>query len=130
MASVLAVALLGALVLAAAAVLALGQVVVVRQRTATAADMAALAAAAAVLRGADDAAACGRADEVARSGGASLDTCAVQGADVSVEVSRALPGIAAALARWAGGAVIRARSRAGPSASSVVSTSRGPTGRP
>ncbi len=116
LASVVAAALVAVLVVVAGAVLALGQVVVVRQRAATAADLAALAGASAVLRGGVDAEVCDRAAAVARAGGARLEACEVAGADVVVEVSHPLPRLAGALVRWGGADAVRVRARAGPPA--------------
>ncbi|SFC60847.1 Rv3654c family TadE-like protein [Streptomyces aidingensis] len=86
------VACVGVLCAAFAGVLALGQVATVRQRAATAADLAVLAAAERAFSGraaGTPAAACSRAGEVAAAQGARLVRCAVPGAglaDLTVEV--------------------------------------------
>lgn len=81
--------------------LALGQAVVTRHRAAGAADLAALAAAEHWAEG--RAAACARADRVARAQGAGLVRCAVKGdtSDVTAESER-------------GPFAARVRARAGP----------------
>jgi secretion/DNA translocation related TadE-like protein len=98
-----------AVLLAAAGglVLVLGAVSAGRYRAATAADQAALAAAAAQVRA--DADPCGVAARVSAAGGAALVGCTLLGdgvVDVTVRLSRVLP--------WPG-LDVRARSRAGPS---------------
>ena len=92
-----------AMVAVVALVAQLAVVVIARHRAASAADFAALGAAAWVIRGSS--AACGRAEELARAGGARLDSCEVIGMDVRVTVS--LP--AGVL-----GARATGRARAGP----------------
>ncbi|MEU0965898.1 Rv3654c family TadE-like protein [Streptomyces sp. NPDC005917] len=86
-------------------VLGLGQAVVVRHRTAGGADMAALAAADHWAEG--TAAACARADRVARAQGTPLTRCVIVG-DVS-DVTAASGG---------GPFTAEVRARAGPSAAS------------
>jgi secretion/DNA translocation related TadE-like protein len=83
-----------------------GVVTVERHRADTAADAAALAAAGQVIAG--PVAACAAAAAIARTDGAALTRCGLDGAGAQVEVSVALPG---ALGRF-GEAVGRAR--AGP----------------
>lgn len=98
-------------------VLVLGAVSVGRYRAATAADQAALAAAAAQVRGDPDP--CGVAGRVSAAGGAALVACTVRVdgvVDVTVRLSRVLP--------WPG-TDVQARSRAGPSAPSVPSVPSG-----
>jgi len=94
-------------------VLALGAVSAGRYRAATAADQAALAAAAAQVRADPDP--CAAAGRVSAAGGASLVACTVRAdgvVDVTVRLSRVLP--------WPG-LDVRARSRAGPSGPSAPS---------
>jgi secretion/DNA translocation related TadE-like protein len=81
-------------------------VAVARHRAAAAADLAALAAAGAVLDG--PAAACGLAAEVAHDQGARLVLCALEGVTVDVAVEVRPAGRLAALG------VARVRARAGP----------------
>ena len=76
---------------------------IARHRAASAADFAALAAAAEVISG--QSAACDRAAELATAGGAQLDSCEVLGLDVRVMVSVPV-GV------W--GMSASARARAGP----------------
>jgi len=83
----------------------LGAAVLARQRAETAADLAALAGAAAVLRGPD--LVCAAAIRVAVVNGAVIDSCVVRGTDVLVSV----------VARVQAGPVsgtVSARARAGP----------------
>jgi secretion/DNA translocation related TadE-like protein len=84
-ATVLGTALLGLLAMVAMLVAALGGVVADQRRVASAADLAALAAAAAVQAGAD---ACAAAGSVAHRNGASVRACHVTGDVVTVEVAR------------------------------------------
>lgn len=84
-ASVLAVVLVGALSVAAVLVAAVGAVVADQRRVASAADLAALAGAAAVQSGGDG---CASAAAVARRNAARLASCAVVGSAVTVRTSR------------------------------------------
>ena len=88
-ATILVLAVAGAVLAAGAVVSAVGEAVLLRHRAGTAADAAALAAALRATAGPADA--CGRAAELARSNGASLVACDVRGAvaDVSVSVDAA-----------------------------------------
>jgi secretion/DNA translocation related TadE-like protein len=87
---VLVVAVVGVLLSAALAVLAVGAALVTRQRAEASADLAALAGARALLRGADP---CGAAGRVARAGPARLVGCRPAGAAVlEVVVEVPLPG--------------------------------------
>ncbi|MCA1981682.1 Rv3654c family TadE-like protein [Nocardioides nematodiphilus] len=103
--TVLAVAMLGVLVLMAAA-LAVGEAMVVAHRRAqSAADLAALAAAQAIQHAHDP---CAAAAEVATANGAILTGCAVEAYDVTI--SAAVPG-----PRWLGAhADFAAQAKAGP----------------
>jgi secretion/DNA translocation related TadE-like protein len=83
-----------------------GVVTLERHRADSAADAAALAAAAGVLAGQPSA--CAAAAAIARSNGAALTRCGLDGAGAQVEVNVALPGIL----RGFGAAVGRAH--AGP----------------
>lgn len=85
----------------------LGAVLVARHRAEVAADLAALAGAAVVLRG--ESAACGRAAEVSQANGSELSSCQVIGADLRVQVRSGVR--AGPLLGWATG-----RARAGPAA--------------
>lgn len=107
-ASVLVLSLLAVLALVGGLLVAAGVLVVTRHRAGSAADLAALAAAARVLDG--PGVACAAADRVARAVGASVTGCALQegGAVVTVEVLP--PGGLAALGP------ARAVARAGPAA--------------
>ena len=83
----------------------LGAAVLARQRAETAADLAALAGAARVLRGPD--LVCAGAIRVADANGATVDSCVVHGTDVLVSV----------VARVEAGPIsgtVSARARAGP----------------
>jgi secretion/DNA translocation related TadE-like protein len=84
----------------------LGAAAVVRHRTESAADLAALAAAGDVRRGADEA--CARARWVADRMKVGLTSCRVEQWDALVEVRTPLPGV---LARFGS---TGARARAGP----------------
>ncbi len=96
-------AMVAVVVLVAAPILALAEVRVARSRAATAADLAALAAAALL----PDPLACQQAGRVATAHDTRLVTCRVAGLTVEVEVVAIVPG------RW-GPAEVIARSRAGP----------------
>lgn len=85
---------------------ALGAVAVARQSAASAADLSALAAAAAVLHGPE--VACGRASSLAAQVGARLTSCSVDGDRVDVVAEVRPPG---ALGRLGAAAV---RAAAGP----------------
>jgi secretion/DNA translocation related TadE-like protein len=103
--TVLAVAMMGLLVTVAVASAGVVGVVATHRTAQAAADLAALAGAAALQDGGD---ACGRAAEVAARNRSDLRGCTVDGWDVSVEVtarSAALPG---------GVLDLSARGRAGP----------------
>ena len=84
-ASVLAIVLVGALSVAAVLVAAVGAVVADQRRVASAADLAALAGAAAVPSGRDG---CASAGAVARRNAARLASCAVAGSVVTVRTAR------------------------------------------
>ena len=105
-ASILLVALSGLLSVFAALALSVGAVAVARHRAASAADLAALAAAARWAGG--QSAACASAGDVARAGGAVLARCRVDGDVAQVLAEAPLPG---GLARLG---VARAAARAGP----------------
>lgn len=94
------------LVLVGVAVAALGAVAVARQRAASVADLAALAAAARVLDG--QAVACARAARVAERGGGRLTGCVVAGDQVLVTAQVRPPGPLGDLGP------ATARARAGP----------------
>ena len=83
-----------------------GSAVITRHKAATAADLAALAAAARVPDGA--AAACATAKEIAARNGGSLARCALSGDDVEIEVTR--PVVLGSLGSW----LATASARAGP----------------
>jgi secretion/DNA translocation related TadE-like protein len=100
--SVLAISLVGAAVVVALAVLALGSALVMRQRVIAAADGAALAAADAAS-GALAGVPCASAAAVAEANGAALSGCRLDGLIATVEVSDGL-----------GVLRVRARSTAGP----------------
>jgi secretion/DNA translocation related TadE-like protein len=99
------------LVSVAALLAALGAVAVARHRAASAADLAALAGAQHALEGVDPA--CRVATRVAQAQGAHLEGCALEGAQVLVEVSVRPAGRIGELG------VARARARAGPAAPCV-----------
>jgi len=103
--TVLAVAMLGILILIAAA-LAVGESMVVAHRRAqAAADLAAVAAAQAIQHARDP---CSAASDVAAANGATMTGCAV--ADDDVTISATVPG-----PRWLGAqGDFAARARAGP----------------
>jgi secretion/DNA translocation related TadE-like protein len=104
-ASLLVVAMVGVLLLVGCALGVVAAVLVDHRRAAAAADLAALAGAAALQRGDDG---CSVAATLAGANGARLLTCAVEGADVLVTVEVAGP-------RWLGQrADLVGRARAGP----------------
>jgi secretion/DNA translocation related TadE-like protein len=100
--SVMAVSLVAAILFAASALGAVAGAAQARWRAQTAADLAALAAAQALIDGFDQAAACSVAGDVARANGASLEDCAPQAAGrVAVTCQTppvGLPGMARARA--------------------------------
>ena len=104
-ASVLTVAVLGLLLLVGAALAVVAAMVAAHRTAQAAADLAALAGAAAHQDGAD---ACGTAAGVAADNGATLTGCTVDGRDVLVEVEVTGP-------RWLGQTGdLSASARAGP----------------
>ena len=119
--TVLAAALAGVLALVATGVLAMGQLAVARQRTALAADTAALAAAARLIAGDDGGGACARAAELAVRSGARLVGCRVDVLDVEVGVAGPGPPWLTSLLRHAGDGDgwVRVTARAGPPAGLV-----------
>lgn len=102
-ASVVALALAGALVVVAWGVGSVVATVVAHRAAQNAADLAALAAARDLARGEDG---CARAAEIAAANRARLVDCVVEGANVVVEV--------AAEVHWGIGHQVNARARAGP----------------
>lgn len=105
-ASLTLLALAGALAAFGLLLALLGGVAVARQRAASAADLAALAAADHALAGST--VACAAAGRIARDGGVELVSCRLEGAEVLVRI-RVLPG---GLLGALGG--ITAAARAGP----------------
>lgn len=105
-ATVLAMGIIAVLLSLTAAGLVLASAMIASHRARTGADLAALAGAAAVIRGEPAAAACGQAREVAQLNGGQLTRCAVSGSAVELVVE-----VRAGVHR-AGTAV--ARGRAGP----------------
>lgn len=104
-ATLLAVAMLGVLVLVGAALGVVAALVVAHREAQSAADLAALAGAAALADGGD---ACGRGGVVAGLNDARLVDCRVEGRDVRVRVQVVGP-------RWLGQhADLEAEARAGP----------------
>jgi secretion/DNA translocation related TadE-like protein len=89
-ASLLAVSFTAVLALVAVAVTTVAGAVTDRRRVASAADLAALAGAAAVQAGADG---CAAAASVARRNGAVLVRCTVAGQDVTVRAERRTPPV-------------------------------------
>ncbi|NKQ59112.1 flp pilus-assembly TadE/G-like family protein [Amycolatopsis sp. K13G38] len=89
-ATVWATGAVAALLLVAAALFALGSVVVTRHRASDAADLAALAAAGSADRGTE--AACARAGMVVERMSVRLVSCRLDGWDALVEVAAAVPG--------------------------------------
>jgi secretion/DNA translocation related TadE-like protein len=71
----------------------IGEAVVLRHRVTAAADLAALAAAGTLAGGGGGEEACRRAQWVAARAGAALDSCAVNGPEVTVALSAPLTGI-------------------------------------
>jgi len=102
-ASVLVLAIVGALAAVLVATLVVGGVHVGQRRAATAADLAALAAADAAV-GRVGGAPCEIGAQVAAANGANLDQCVADGVRVLVGVGVALPG----------GLRVTSRARAGP----------------
>jgi secretion/DNA translocation related TadE-like protein len=90
-AAVLAMTLTVLLVALTGVVSVLGGLLVAHRQVSAAADLAALAGAAALQRGADP---CSAAEEVARANEARMRSCRVRGEDVRVEATRevAVPG--------------------------------------
>lgn len=106
-ATVLVVGMAGLLMLVGAAAGVVGAIVAAHRSAQSAADLAALAGAATFAEhtGRDP---CAAAAEVAAANGALLDSCAVEGEDLVVEVTVGGP-------RWLGqDQDLRARARAGP----------------
>ena len=106
MASVIAVAMIAALLVLAGGFAYLGAAVVARHRAQAAADLAALAAANVVAAG--PAAACEQAGQVARRMRSGVAACRVEDLDVVLTVE-----VAVALGRWDVGPA-KASARAGP----------------
>lgn len=105
-ATVLAAGVMAALVVTAVAFTAVGQASAARHRAQGAADAAALAAAAKVLFGEEEA--CGAARAMVEKSGSELEGCEVGGLEVTVHVSEVATGIPTAFGP------ARAVSRAGP----------------
>jgi len=104
-ATVLAIACLGLVLLVGAGLGVVAAMVADHRRAQAAADLAALAGAAALHQGDD---ACRVAQRVASANDADLTTCSIEGADVVVTVTVAGP-------RWLGqSADLEGRARAGP----------------
>ena len=104
-ATLFALALIGVLVLVGAALGVVGAMVHAHRAAQSAADLAALAGAEARTRGGDP---CLAAATVAAANGATVDSCAVEGADVRLQVTVAGP-------RWLGQRHdLSAQARAGP----------------
>lgn len=93
--SILVVIWMTVLVVVASAVALLASLLNVRVQVAAAADLAALAAAGAMLS--EPAAACGRAQEIVTANGARLDSCRVDGTQAWVVAEAAAPPRAAAM---------------------------------
>ena len=105
-ATLFAVAVIGVLVLVGAALGVVGAMIHAHRVAQSAADLAALAGAEARGRGRDP---CAAAASIARSNGASLDSCAVDGFDVRLQVTVTGP-------HWLGQRHdLSAQARAGPS---------------
>lgn len=104
-ATVLALPLLGALTLAAVLLAVVSGAVVAQRRVASAADLAALAGAAALARGGDG---CEHASAVSRRNGAELVSCRASTTEVWLTVRTELP------LRFGRSLTVSARSRAGP----------------
>jgi secretion/DNA translocation related TadE-like protein len=106
---VLVVAMAGVLLMVGGALGVVGAIVVTHRRAQAAADLAALAGAAALIRGADP---CARAAEVAAANGATLTSCVGADAEVQVVVTVSGPrGLGPA-------AELSAGARAGPTRAS------------
>ena len=104
-ATVTALAFLGVLVMVGAALGVVAAMIHAHRQAQSAADLAALAGAAALAHGDD---ACGSADRMASANHARLDGCQVVGSEVTVDVTVDGP-------RWLGQtADLQARARAGP----------------
>ena len=104
-AAVIATVLMGALAMVSVFVAALGGVIADQRRVASAADLAALAAAGALQRGADP---CAAADSIANRNGGHLGGCRVFGQVVAVEVMREARVVLGSKVR------VSAEARAGP----------------
>jgi secretion/DNA translocation related TadE-like protein len=105
-ATLFAVAVIGVLVLVGAALGVVGEMIHAHRVAQSAADLAALAGAEARGRGRDP---CAAAASIARANGASLDSCAVDGFDVRLQVTVTGP-------HWLGQRHdLSAQARAGPS---------------
>ena len=116
--TVLVLAGVGLLAMVAATVVVVGTAVVARHRAQSAADLAALAAAAHALDG--EQAACSRAAAVARAGGAELVACRLTGDVVDVVTTVRPRGLAGRVG------VARGRARAGPASGVPESGTSGP----
>jgi secretion/DNA translocation related TadE-like protein len=104
-ATLFAVAVVGLLALVGAALGVVGAMVHAHRVAQSAADLAALAGARAQARGGDP---CAAATEIAQANGASVDSCAVEGYDVLLQVTVVGP-------RWLGQRHdLSAQARAGP----------------
>ena len=109
-ATVLVVALLGLLLLVGAALGVVGALVSAHRTAQSAADLAALAGAAALAHGAEP---CAAAASVAAANGATVTGCVTDGPDVRISVQVAGP-------RWLGQtADLAAEARAGPGSSTL-----------
>ena len=115
-ATVLAATLALVLCLVGGLAAALGEVVLARQQAGSAADLAALSGATAVLGGSSDAEACGAAGESAEAARAEVVSCRMDGADVVVDVAKRAPPWIAPLLVAAGSrdGSVHASARAGP----------------
>jgi secretion/DNA translocation related TadE-like protein len=100
-----AIGLIGLLVGATVFAAAVGGVLVTQRRVSAAADLAVLAGASALQRGGSACAAAGR---VARSNGARLTACGVQGSTLLVRVTATAAGL------FGTSVTVRAQARAGP----------------
>lgn len=109
-ATVWTVALMTVLLLAGCLALTVAQVVLVRQRLASAADLAAVAAAQQPAQG------CARAAHFAHANGVDLDSCWFDGLDHWVVVKRGAPSLLVRIATLVGAKAqdLRVTSRAGP----------------
>ena len=106
---VVGIALLALLVLVAAVCVGSVAIVVSHRRAQVAADLAALAAAGALQRGADP---CGAAGQIAGRHAAEVTGCVVEGSAVVVSTAVTLPA-------GLGGADVPARARAGPVSAAI-----------